>query len=87
MTQNLTKSQNKIWQLIKPHLKDRNHETEITFDDDLRVTFDNVKGHVSIIIFPNGEVYHKIERESGGFESEFHNPNYLETLIKVIQAD
>lgn len=85
MTHKLTKFQQEVWNKLKPHFKTRNYGSELTFDDEFKVTFTTEKGSVTITIFTNQEILYLLNRNSGGFESQFYQLKSLDGLIKIIQ--
>ena len=86
MIHNLTKFQHSVWTEIKPHITEE-HNTILTFDDDLKIEFTKEMGDVTITIFPNSEIAYTLKRKSGGFETSFINPENIEELIKLIEKD
>ena len=63
------------------------HGTQVTFDDELQVSFDIENGKVSIEIFPKDEVLLHIKFDNDGFEKHFFNSSNLDTLIEILKKN
>lgn len=85
MTHKLTKFQQEVWNKLKPHFNEGNYGSEITFDDELKVTFTMERGSIVLTIFPNEDILYTLIRNSGGFETQFFRLNSIDELIKTIQ--
>lgn len=59
--------------------------SEITFDDELKITFTIKRGSVVLTIFPNEDILYTLNRNSGGFEAEFFRLKLIDKLINIIQ--
>lgn len=86
MIHKLTKFQKKVWDKIKPNIKEE-YNSQITFDDELQITFDVENGKVSIEIFPKDEVLLHVKFESEGFEKHFFNSSNLDYLIEILKKN
>lgn len=85
MTHKLTKFQQEVWNKLKPHFNEGNYGSELTFDDEFKITFTTERGSVTITIFTNQEILYLLNRNSGGFETQFFRLNSIDELIKTIQ--
>jgi hypothetical protein len=86
MIHKLTKFQLEVWNKIKPHLVE-GHGTQVTFDDELQISFGIEGGKVSIDIFPQDEVLLFIHFENDGFEKHFFNSSNLDSLIEILKKN
>jgi hypothetical protein len=86
MTHKLTKFQNECWKKIKPHLVE-GHDTQITFDDELQISFGIENGKVTIEIFPKEEILLFVKFDDGSFEKQLFFLNNLDYLIEIIDKN